>query len=163
MTDISISEKIKDSVSFLTLLADHPQMWVDLKEEERIGLMKAAGRISRPSRQERRQQAYVRTKSRRQRVVRQERKVRAATGIRSARDVEVFQAPAQLLGVDAGALIKDFELKSPRNCYVCHAEYNKLHFFYDAMCQKCAEFNYKKRFQTADLSGQVALITGSRL
>ncbi|MCK4882302.1 MAG: SDR family oxidoreductase [Candidatus Omnitrophica bacterium] len=163
MTDISISEKIKDCVSFLTLLADHPQMWVDLKEEERIGLMKAAGRISRPSRQERRQQAYVRTKSRRQRVVRQERKVRAATGIRSARDVEVFQAPAQLLGVDAGALIKDFELKSPRNCYVCHAEYNKLHFFYDAMCQKCAEFNYKKRFQTADLSGQVALITGSRL
>jgi NAD(P)-dependent dehydrogenase (short-subunit alcohol dehydrogenase family) len=31
------------------------------------------------------------------------------------------------------------------------------------MCSKCAELNYQKRFQTADLSGQVALITGSRL
>ncbi len=162
-TDMSISEQLKECASFLKRLADHPQMWADLSEEERIELMKAAGRISRPSRDDRRQQNYLRTKSRRQRVVKQERKVRAATGIRSARDVEVFAAPAQLLGVNAGALIEDFELTSPRNCYVCHAEYTKLHFFYDAMCQKCAEFNYKKRFQTADLSGQVALITGSRL
>jgi NAD(P)-dependent dehydrogenase (short-subunit alcohol dehydrogenase family) len=38
-----------------------------------------------------------------------------------------------------------------------------LHFFYDAMCPRCAEFNYKKRFQTASLQGQTALITGSRL
>ncbi|MCC6758034.1 MAG: SDR family NAD(P)-dependent oxidoreductase, partial [Candidatus Omnitrophica bacterium] len=33
----------------------------------------------------------------------------------------------------------------------------------DAMCPSCAELNYAKRFQTADLKGQVALITGSRL
>ena len=31
------------------------------------------------------------------------------------------------------------------------------------MCAECAEFNYKKRFQTASLHGQVALITGARL
>ena len=31
------------------------------------------------------------------------------------------------------------------------------------MCPKCSEFNYAKRFQTASLKGQVALITGSRL
>ena len=31
------------------------------------------------------------------------------------------------------------------------------------MCFECAELNYAKRFQSADLSGQVALITGSRL
>jgi len=31
------------------------------------------------------------------------------------------------------------------------------------MCPKCAEFNYVKRFQTASLKGQVALITGARL
>ena len=35
--------------------------------------------------------------------------------------------------------------------------------FYDTMCPCCAELNYQKRFQTADLTGQVALITGSRL
>jgi NAD(P)-dependent dehydrogenase (short-subunit alcohol dehydrogenase family) len=46
---------------------------------------------------------------------------------------------------------------------VCKAEFIQLHQFYDAMCPKCAEFNYQKRFQTASLAGQVALITGSRL
>ena len=31
------------------------------------------------------------------------------------------------------------------------------------MCPECSEFNYAKRFQTASLEGQVALITGARL
>jgi NAD(P)-dependent dehydrogenase (short-subunit alcohol dehydrogenase family) len=31
------------------------------------------------------------------------------------------------------------------------------------MCESCAEFNYKKRFQTASLVGKTALITGARL
>jgi NAD(P)-dependent dehydrogenase (short-subunit alcohol dehydrogenase family) len=31
------------------------------------------------------------------------------------------------------------------------------------MCPACAEFNYQKRFQSASLDGQTALITGSRL
>lgn len=31
------------------------------------------------------------------------------------------------------------------------------------MCPTCGDFNYAKRFQTADLSNQVALVTGSRL
>ncbi len=156
-------EKAKECVSFLNSLLEHPELLGHLKEEERIELMKVAGRISRPSRDELREQTRAVKKSRRQKRVKNEREVRAATGIRSAREAAVFEAPAQLLGVDASALVKDFELESPRNCYVCHAEYTKLHFFYDSMCQKCAEFNYKKRFQTADLSGQVALITGSRL
>lgn len=31
------------------------------------------------------------------------------------------------------------------------------------MCEECGDFNYAKRFQTANLRGQVAVITGSRL
>lgn len=160
---INCSDKVKDSIAFLNDLMDNPKLWVELPEEERIELRKAAGRIARPSRQEFRMRDRAARKNRQQRIVKIERKARAATGIRSAREAVVFQAPAQLPGVDPGALIEDFELKSPRNCYVCHADFTKLHFFYDQMCQKCAEFNYKKRFQTADLSGQIALITGSRL
>ena len=55
------------------------------------------------------------------------------------------------------------ELLKPRACYVCKAEFTRLHFFYDAMCGPCAELNYKKRFQTASLDGRVALITGARI
>ncbi|MBI3313928.1 MAG: SDR family oxidoreductase [Candidatus Omnitrophica bacterium] len=162
-TENTFSEKIKECVSLLNALIDHPELWVDLSEEERIELKKAAGRLSRPDRQEIRLRDRSIKKVRRQKLVKHERKMRARTGIRSARDTAVFEAPAELPGVDAGALIENFELKFPRNCYVCHAEHTKLHFFYDTMCQKCGEFNYKKRFQTADLSGQIALITGSRL
>src|SRR5690606_19358894 len=50
-----------------------------------------------------------------------------------------------------------------RNCYVCKKEFTLLHHFYDQMCVECAEFNYQKRFQTADLTNQIAVITGSRL
>ena len=31
------------------------------------------------------------------------------------------------------------------------------------MCTECGDFNYAKRFQTADVNGQIAVITGSRL
>ena len=55
------------------------------------------------------------------------------------------------------------ELESPRNCYVCKTVYTKLHHFYDTMCTDCGDLNYAKRFQTTDLTDQVAVITGSRL
>ncbi len=159
----NISDKLKECISFLSILADQPHLWEDLSEGERISLMKAAGRISRPTRDELRRRDSICGKVRRQKIIKQERNIRGTTGIRQARDVVVFEAPQRLLGLDAGAMIEGSHFKDARNCYVCKAEYNKLHFFYDAMCQSCAEFNYKKRFQTADLSGQVALITGSRL
>lgn len=162
-TETNISQKVKECVSFLWSMAQDPKLWVSLTEEEKIELMKAAGRIARPNHEEIRQRKYVRTLSRRQKLVKQERKVRSETGIRKAREAQIFQAPQQLPGVDASALIEDFDMKNARNCYVCNEEYTKLHFFYDSMCQNCAELNYKKRFQTADLTGQVALITGSRL
>ena len=38
-----------------------------------------------------------------------------------------------------------------------------VHHFYDQMCPACAEFNYAKRSETADLSGRVALLTGGRV
>ena len=80
-----------------------------------------------------------------------------------ARQASVFSAPAQIPDMTADLNSENNELKSPRNCYVCKAEFTKLHFFYDAMCPNCAAFNYQKRFQTASLHGQVALITGARV
>jgi NAD(P)-dependent dehydrogenase (short-subunit alcohol dehydrogenase family) len=50
-----------------------------------------------------------------------------------------------------------------RMCYVCKREFNELHHFYDQMCPPCAEENFAKREQTADLRGRVALVTGARV
>lgn len=163
ITDNNLSEKIKAAVELLRYFLDHPEAWVNLEEGERYELVQAAGRVARSTSEERRTRRYLRSKNRREKIFKQNRQARASTGIRSAREAEVFKAPDRLIGVDAGALLESVELSSPRNCYVCHAEYTKLHFFYDSMCQPCGELNYKKRFQSADLTGQVALITGSRL
>lgn len=51
----------------------------------------------------------------------------------------------------------------PRSCYICKARYHKMHHFYDQLCPTCADLNWKKRQQTADLRGKYALLTGSRV
>lgn len=50
-----------------------------------------------------------------------------------------------------------------RHCYVCKQKFTQLHHFYDQMCPACAELNFIKRTETADLHGRVALLTGGRV
>ena len=134
-----------------------------LSKEQRIALITAAGHLSRPNRNEIRKRKRDTKHLKRQRVNNEERRARAQTGIRSAREAAVFIAPLQISGNDARSNAPRPQLNSPRNCYVCKVEYTQLHFFYDAICPRCADFNYAKRFQAASLKGRVALITGSRL
>ncbi|MFN0247776.1 MAG: SDR family NAD(P)-dependent oxidoreductase [Kofleriaceae bacterium] len=54
-------------------------------------------------------------------------------------------------------------VQTARMCYVCKTEFHELHHFYDQMCPPCAELNWEKRNQTADLRGRVALVTGARV
>lgn len=54
-------------------------------------------------------------------------------------------------------------LHTKRNCYICKAPYFTLHFFYDQLCPNCAELNYRKRNQSANLQGKYALVTGARV
>jgi NAD(P)-dependent dehydrogenase (short-subunit alcohol dehydrogenase family) len=51
----------------------------------------------------------------------------------------------------------------PQNCYICKRDYSLIHHFYDQLCPACAELNYRKRTETADLRGRVALLTGGRV
>ncbi|TWQ63342.1 SDR family oxidoreductase, partial [Xanthomonas vasicola] len=50
-----------------------------------------------------------------------------------------------------------------RHCYVCKQKFTELHHFYDQMCPACAELNFFKRTETADLRGRIALLTGGRV
>lgn len=54
-------------------------------------------------------------------------------------------------------------LHAPRSCYTCKCRFHELHDFYDQLCPECADLNWKKRNQTADLKGRVALLTGGRV
>ena len=155
-------EQINACIAVLENLAESTAELAYLTLEQRVALMIAAGKISRPDKDAIRIRKKDRRRLRQQNIVKHERNVRASTGIRSARQVSVFTAPKQIASHDP-VVAQSLELVRPRNCYICKVEYTKVHFFYDALCPACAELNYAKRFQTAPLNGQVALITGSRL
>ncbi|MGB0882377.1 MAG: oxidoreductase, partial [Vicingaceae bacterium] len=130
------------------LLGDTNQLF-ELPEEQRVALMKAAGLLSRPNRKEFEKRKKDAKKAAKRKMIERDKHARKNTGIRSAREAEVFEAPKLLLN-----LPKDDDerptLESPRNCYVCKAKFTKLHHFYDTMCNDCGDLNYMKRFQTAD-------------
>ena len=78
----------------------------------------------------------------------------ATVGATSALDADVS------MGADpAGGPL----LSGTRSCYTCKRRYRQLHKFYDQLCPTCAELNYQKRYQTADLRGYVAVVTGGRV
>lgn len=156
-------EQVQNCISTLESLVKDSSQLALLPENLRITLLTAAGQLTRPDRAEAKKRAKEQKKLLRQQVINKERSVRAQTGIRRAREEAVFIAPAQLTFQDHEQEQPERVLESPRTCYVCKEEFTKLHHFYDSMCMKCAEFNYRKRFQTAPLDGRVALITGSRL
>ncbi len=82
------------------------------------------------------------------------------TGIRVLRKKPIFTTPNYYLRV---AEEPKREAEDLQHCYVCKQKYTEIHHFYDQMCPECAEFNYRKRTELADLRGRVALLTGGRV
>ena len=137
-----------------------------LEDDERIRLVNAAGDVFCPDVDERRRRSKTRRRQSKSDKVAREEAVLSQTGIRSLRAKPVFLTPnvfppAELdaHGLDADDHVGDVE----RHCYVCKVIYDRVHHFYDQLCPSCADFNERKRTETADLSGRVALLTGGRV
>ncbi len=153
-------EEIKRCREILEAVTANRLILGDLPEQERTAFLMAAGRLSRPERLEIMKLAKKHRKIKKSRERARDKITRDATDIRTIRRETVYAAPLQKL------LEQEREkrfLEIPQACYVCKKEYTELHFFYDTMCPPCADFNYRKRFQTADLKGRTALITGARV
>jgi NAD(P)-dependent dehydrogenase (short-subunit alcohol dehydrogenase family) len=90
------------------------------------------------------------------------------TGIRELRRKPVFTTPnyfppAGFAPQDPDDEPEPVRTDGTRHCYVCKQHYATLHHFYDQLCPACAELNFFKRTELADLSGRVALLTGGRV
>jgi NAD(P)-dependent dehydrogenase (short-subunit alcohol dehydrogenase family) len=183
-------EAIQECLRVLeTITADRTELaYLDLELRNR--LMTAAGRVSRPERNEQRiLSREVRRKDKRE-VREADRAVLARAGIRQKRLEPVFITPERPALSEAGggefrlgsgsdtnsagpgaaaaaaasAAIEELpDLLVPRSCYVCKVRCTRMHTFYDQMCDECGDFNFAKRSQTADLRGRVALISGARV
>jgi NAD(P)-dependent dehydrogenase (short-subunit alcohol dehydrogenase family) len=153
-------DELRRATALLERIVAERGLLAELPEAERRAFLVAAGRVSRPDTYQERRLARAFRRQRRERQEIEDRGTRATAGIRVERESSVFVAPRKELP-PAGAAPR--ELKKPKPCYVCKNEFTRLHHFYDALCPGCAAFNYEKRFQSADLGGRVALVTGARV
>ncbi len=154
------AEELQTCLRVLQALSEDPAHMARVSQRDRILLMKAAGKIARPTYEDQRRTSRTARRLRREQKHARDREVRKNTGIREARQVPVFQPPPQ---IEALGHTERPELLDARFCYVCKISFTRVHFFYDSMCQDCAGLNYQKRFQTADLEGRTALVTGGRV
>jgi NAD(P)-dependent dehydrogenase (short-subunit alcohol dehydrogenase family) len=154
-------DQIDQCIAILEILNNDTDQIFDIPLDRRIELIKQAGRLSRPVKEELNKRKKNAKKKVKRKAVENDKQARNNTGIRSAREAVVFVAPKMLLNTSQ-TRTKGGSV-APRECYVCKETFTTLHHFYDTMCEACGDFNYAKRFQMADLSGQVALVTGSRL
>ncbi|HUH02763.1 MAG TPA: hypothetical protein VML75_12280, partial [Kofleriaceae bacterium] len=163
MTDrlLAAIEVLEAAVEDRTLLAS-------LDNDDLVRLSMAAGRVARPDPLAKRDLTRARRRNRRDQTRAADEAVLAQTGIRTKRREAVFSTPRNAplaAGVDIDAALTTVRptVKEARHCYVCKRDFYQLHHFYDQMCAICAELNWRKRQQTADLRGRVALITGARV
>ncbi|KAB1155009.1 SDR family NAD(P)-dependent oxidoreductase [Flavobacterium luteum] len=156
------SEEIDRCIAILSQLNTATAQIFDIPKDQRTALIKVAGQFSRPNREELAKRKKDGKAVAKRKQDKKDRTARKETGIRSAREASVFVAP-KLLASHVLEYKEQLEFETPRKCYVCKTEFTKMHHFYDTMCADCGDFNYAKRFQTADVKGQIAVITGSRL
>lgn len=155
--DPSLLERLRSAAGLLEqLAADRPLLNL-LPPEERERLLRAAAELYHPDKLARREMLKAAERERNRRVG----DVLENTGIRTMRRKPVFTTPNVFPPPEREP--QSTEVPDSPHCYVCKQHYSAIHHFYDQMCPACAEFNFNKRSERADLRGRVALLTGGRV
>ena len=87
---------IDKCIAILQQLNVNSGLFVELSEQQRIDLMKAAGKLSRPTKDELNKRRKDTKKAAKRKQLERDRHARNKTGIRSAREATVFIAPKLL-------------------------------------------------------------------
>jgi NAD(P)-dependent dehydrogenase (short-subunit alcohol dehydrogenase family) len=167
-TDPAFLDRLRAATELLETIVADRSLLVGVPRDEQQRLLQAAGHVYSPDPAARRQLVRATIRKRKANKVSRENQVLESTGIRTLRRQPVFTSPNVFPPTEFEqrdvADDPDFrETVEPQHCYVCKQKFTQLHHFYDQMCPPCAEFNYFKRTETADLTGRVALLTGGRV
>jgi NAD(P)-dependent dehydrogenase (short-subunit alcohol dehydrogenase family) len=155
-------EDLRAIAELLERIALDRSLLEDVPAEDRERFLKAVANVYHPDRVERRRMAKVVDKQRKASRVRRDDTVLHETGIRALRRKPIFTTPNYFLE-NPKAQIPNPKSQELQHCYVCKEKYTEVHHFYDQLCPSCAELNYRKRTELADLRGRVALLTGGRV
>ena len=166
--ELPFSDRLKSAIELLEAVAHDRALLAPLPAEERLRLMQAVAQVYCPDLGERRR--LVKATQRRQKAehLKQVDEVLQETGIRKLRRQTVFTTPnlPPAPTFEPREITDDLEFREvaePQNCYICKRDYSDIHHFYDQLCAPCAELNFRKRSESADLRGRVALLTGGRV
>ena len=163
----SFSDRLRAAAELLESISKNRDLLAEVSAEDRKRLLLAAGEVFEPDGAARR--LLVKAMRRHQKAARTEREESALSnaGIRKLRSQAVFTSPNVFPPADFEQRDMDNpdfrETAEPQHCYVCKKHYSAIHHFYDQLCPPCAEFNFSKRTESADLRGRVALLTGGRV
>jgi NAD(P)-dependent dehydrogenase (short-subunit alcohol dehydrogenase family) len=164
--EAALAERLKAATELLEAIVSDRALLAGLSKQEQIRLVEAAGLVWCPDPAARRRLVKALAAKRRGERVEREESVLHQTGIRALRRRRTFTTP-NVFRDERAALASSGRLPpgdaTTRYCYVCKADYSEVHHFYDQLCPSCADFNYSKRGERADLSGRVAVVTGGRV
>jgi NAD(P)-dependent dehydrogenase (short-subunit alcohol dehydrogenase family) len=152
------ADRLRDAVELLESIASDRSVLEGVPDDERRRLLQAVASVCHPDRVERRRMAKSLARDRRNARVSRDQQTRALTGIQVLRRKPVFHTPNVFPPPDIPE-----ETRELQHCYVCKMKYTQIHHFYDQLCPSCAELNFRKRTELADLRGRVALLTGGRV
>jgi NAD(P)-dependent dehydrogenase (short-subunit alcohol dehydrogenase family) len=161
-------EQLRSAAAVLESAAANLALLSQLSAEERARLVQAAGKVFCPDTRERRRLVKARVRQRKQEKLERDQTRLNETGIRKLRREKVFTTPNVFPPdeFEQHEIVDDPEFREvikPQNCYICKQDYAQIHHFYDQLCPACAELNFRKRTESADLRGRVALLTGGRV
>ena len=162
------AEQLKAAIALLEKASANRSLLAGLSDAEHTRLMKAAGDLYCPDVDQRRRLVKAKVKQRKAAKKTKDDAKLHETGIRKLRREKVFTTPNYFPPLDFKQKeVKDnpdfHEAVEPQNCYVCKNDYSRIHHFYDQLCPACAELNFHKRGELADLRGRVTLLTGGRV
>ncbi len=161
-------ERLRDALAAMEAVVRDRALMNAMDPAERRRLIMAAGDIFCPDVKQRRRQVKARDRDRKAAKISRDQEVLAETGIRKLRAQTVFTTPNVFppKGFTQEEVLDDpdfREVLEPKHCYTCKQPYTRIHHFYDQLCPDCAELNFRKRTESADLAGRVALLTGGRV
>jgi len=148
---------LRDAIEVLERLGNDWRLFEQLSPEDRLRLRRAIARAHEPDPAARRRRARVR----RAEALERDDVALHETGIRALRRRPIFTTPNAAAPEEPQA--EPAHAADSRICYTCKTAYTRIDHFYDQLCPQCAEFNFRKRTELADLNGRVALLTGGRV
>jgi NAD(P)-dependent dehydrogenase (short-subunit alcohol dehydrogenase family) len=174
-SDPAFLERLRAAAELLESVETNRGLLAAIPDADRQRLLRATRQVSHPDPRARRRLVKATTRERRAAQVKKSEKVLHETGIRQLRRKPVFTSPNVYPPPGFVATDENRDAATPaeerfagvldetQHCYICKRHYREVHHFYDQLCPECAELNFRKRTETADLRGRVALLTGGRV